>query len=72
MLKTLAIAIGSYFAFASIGLVVLAFRMSAYLNIVQILFIPAVVIKFRPVYFPVSLVLLYFSVVFNHMISTIL
>lgn len=72
MLKILAISIGAYFAFASIGLVVLAFRISAYLNVVQILFIPAVALKFRPTYFSIFLVLLYFSIVLNHMISTIL
>jgi transmembrane protein EpsG len=72
MLKILAISIGAYFAFASIGLVVLAFRVSAYLNVVQILFIPAVAIKFRPTYFSIVLVLLYFSIVLNHMINTIL
>jgi transmembrane protein EpsG len=72
MLKILAISIGAYFAFASIGLVVLAFRVSAYLNVVQILFIPAVAVKFRPTYFSIALVLLYFSIVLNHMISTIL
>lgn len=72
MLKVLAISIGLYFAFASIGLVVLAFRVSTYLNVVQILFIPAVAIKFRPSYFSIFLVLLYFSIVLNHMVSTIL
>ena len=72
MLKILAVSIGFYFASASIGLVVLSFRVSAYLNIIQILFIPAVAIKFRPMYFAVLLVLLYFSFVFNHMIGIIL
>jgi transmembrane protein EpsG len=72
MLKILAISIGLYFTFASLGLVVLSFRVSAYLNIIQILLIPAVAVKFRPVFFPILLVLLYFSFVFNHMISTIL
>lgn len=72
MLKILAISMCSYFAFASVGLVVIAFRVSDYLNIVQILFIPAVAIKFRPSYFSVFLVLIYFSIVLNHMISTII